>query len=86
MSCSAACYQAGSVNENCTRVRYFNVGPICNGFEQAEEGDLVGGKTGISWRGGTDPRYVDGAACEGGEHEAMGKGFVACEAERRLGD
>ena len=84
MACGAACYQAGSVDEDCAGVRYFDVGPIRDGFEQAEEGDLVGGETGIGGRGGTDLRYVDGAACEGGEHEAMGKGFVACETERRL--
>ena len=61
------------------------MGAIRDSFEEAEERDLVGCEAGISGRGGTNLRYVDGAACECREYKAMGEGFVACEAERRLG-
>ena len=61
------------------------MGAIRNSFEQTEEGDLVWCEAGVSRRGGTDLRDVDGAACECREYKAISEGFVACEAERRLG-
>lgn len=56
-------------------------GAICDGLEEAEEGDLVRAKTWCGGRGGADAGDVDGAAGEGREDEAMGKGLVACEAQ-----
>lgn len=56
------------------------LGAVRDGFEEAEEGDFVGGETG--WvGGGADLRYVEGPAGEGGQDQTMGERFVSCEAQ-----
>lgn len=70
------------VCDGCSGVGNLHGGAICDGLEEAEEGDLVRGETWCSGRGGTDAGDVDGAAGEGREDEAVGEGLMACKAQK----
>ena len=81
----AADDQAWAVEQDGAGVGDLDVGAVCEGFEEAQEGDLVRGEADRGEGGGPDLRNVDGAAGEGGEDEAVREALVASEAERRLG-
>jgi hypothetical protein len=78
---NAARYETGLVCERRASVGELNVGAVCDGFEEAEEGDFVRRETGLCDGGGSNLGYTDGTASQGGEDEAVWEVTTALEAE-----
>lgn len=63
-------------------VRDVNEAAICNGFEEAQEGDFVRGETGVCRGTAADFGDVDWSAGQSRENQPLCEGVVACEAHK----
>jgi hypothetical protein len=77
--------QTGFVHHGRAGIGDLDLRAIGDGFEEAEEGYLVGSKARICRGRGPDLRYVDWAACESREDQTVWEGFLGCETKRWLG-
>lgn len=85
MSRSRARDQTRFVEDRGPGVRELDVRAVRQGFEKAEEGDLVRGEARGGVGGSADLGYAEAAAGEGCEDEAVDEVLVAGELERGRG-